>query len=115
MFLFGFCYLPDHNVPRLLLQQGPVGSNGGEQCLPGTFTHSRPWVDTQFAQLGVQAQPQAVKGRGGVEWPVKGLSILLSLFLQSFLFPLQLLRDGFAPLEEVVRNVPLWEKGEAGA
>lgn len=91
-----------------------MGSNGGEQCLPSTFTHSRPWVNTQLAQLGVEAQPQAIKGRGGVEWPVQGLSTLLGLFLQSFFLPLQLLCDGFAPLEEVVRNVPLWVKREGG-
>lgn len=97
-------------MPCLLLQQSPVGSNGGEQCLPGAFPHSRPWVDAQLAQLGIQAQPQAVEGRGGVKRPVQGLSPLLGLFLQSFFFPPQLLCDGFSPLEEVVRNVPLWVK-----
>ena len=104
------CYLPDHNMPCGLLQQGSVGSDGGEQRLPSTFAHSGPWVDTQLAQLGVEAQPQAIKGRGRVEWSVQSLSFLLGLLLQSFLFPLQLLCDGFAPLEEVVRNVPLWVK-----
>lgn len=95
-------------MPRRLLQQGPVSSNGGEQRLPGTFTHSGPWVNTQLAQLGVQAEPQAVEGRGWVEGSVEGLAFLLSLLLQSRLLPLQLLDDGLASLEEVVRNVPLW-------
>ncbi len=85
-----------------------MGGDGGKQCLPGTFTHSGPWVNTQLTQLGVEAQPQAIKGRRRVEWPVQGLSFLLGLLLQSLLLPLQLLRDGLAPLEEVVGNVPLW-------
>lgn len=89
-------------MPRWLLQQGPMGSDGGEQCLPSTFAHSGPRVHTQLAQLGVEAQPQAVEGRGRVEGPVQGLSSLQGLLLQSRLLPLQLLRDGFAPLEEVV-------------
>lgn len=91
-----------------------MGSDGGEQCLPSTFTHSRPWIYTQLAQLGVQAQPQAIEGRGRVEGPVQGLSLLLGLLLQSLLLPLQLLCDGIAPLEEVVRNVPLWVKRKVG-
>lgn len=102
------CYLPDHNMPRWLLQQGPVGSDGGEQCLPSAFTHGRPWVDTQLAQFGIQAEPQAIKRRGRVKRPVEGLSFLLGLLLQSFLLPFQLLCNGFASLEEVVWNVPLW-------
>lgn len=89
-------------MPRWLLQQGPVGSDGGKQRLPGAFAHSGSWVDTQLAQLGVEAQPQAVEGRGWVEWPVQGLSALLGLLLESFLLSLQLLCDGFASLEEVV-------------
>lgn len=107
-------YLPDYNMPRWLLQQGPVGSDGGKQCLPCAFSHSRPWVNTQLAQLGVQAQPQAVKGRGRVERPVKSLPFFLGLLLQSFLLPLQLLCDGFASLEEVVWNIPLWVNTETG-
>lgn len=59
-----------------------MGSDGGEQRLSGTFTHSGPWVNAQLAQLGVQAQPQAVKGWGGVERPVEGLASFLSLLLQ---------------------------------
>lgn len=42
-------YLPDNNVPCWLLQQGPVSSNGGEQRLPGAFSNSWPWVDTQLS------------------------------------------------------------------
>lgn len=107
-------YLPDHNMPRRLLQEGPVGSDGGEQRLPGTFTDSGPWVNTQLAQLGIQTQPQAVEGRGRVEGPVEGLAFLLSLLLQSYLLPLQLLDDGLASLEEVVGNVPLWVRMTGG-
>lgn len=103
-------YLPDDNMPRRLLQQGPVGCYGGEQRLPGAFTHSGPRVHTQLSQLGIQAKPQAVEGGGRVEGPVQGLSLLLGLLLQSRLLPLQLLYDGFSSLEEVVRNVPLGVK-----
>lgn len=106
--------LPDHDVPRRLLQQGAVGSDGWEQCLSRAFAHSRPRVHAQLAQLGIQAQPQAVEGRGGVERPVQGFSLLLSLLLQSFLLPLQLLGDGLASLEEVVGNVPLWTENRMG-
>lgn len=81
-------YLPHHNVPRWLLEQGSVGSNSGEQRLAGALTHSRPRVHAQLPKLGIQTQPQAVKGRGGVERPVEGLSFLLGLFLQRFLLPL---------------------------
>jgi len=89
-------------MPSRLLQQGSVSSDGGEQCLPGAFTHGGARVDAQLAQLGVQAQPQAVKGRGRVERPVEGFPFLLGLLLQSFLLSLQLLDDGFTSLEEVV-------------
>lgn len=67
-------------MPCRLLQQGTVGSNGGEQCLPSALAHSRPRVNTQLPELGVQTQPQAVEGRGGVKRPVKGLASLLGLF-----------------------------------
>lgn len=105
-------HLPDHNVPRGLLQQRPVGGDGGEQRLAGALTHGGPRVDAELAQLGVEAQPQAVEGGGGVEGPVQGLPSLLGLLLQRLLLPLQLLRDGVAPLEEVVWNVPLRVKKE---
>lgn len=105
-------YLPDDDVPGGLLQQGPVGRDGGEHGLPGAFPHRGPRVDAQLPQLGVQTQPQAVEGRGRVEGPVEGLSFLPGLFLQSRLLPLQLLRDRLPPLEEVVRDVPLWRRGE---
>lgn len=68
-------------MPGWLLQKGPVGSDGGEQCLPCTFTYGRPWVDAQLAKLSVQAQPQAVEGGSRVEGPVQGFSFLLSLLL----------------------------------
>ena len=101
-------YLPDHDVPGGLLQQGPVCSDGGEHGLSSALPHGWPRVHAQLPQPGVQTQPQAVKGRGRVEGPVQGLSPLLGLLLQRGLLPLQLLGDGLAPLEEVVRDVPLW-------
>lgn len=79
-----------------------MGRDGGKQCLPCTFTHSRPRVNAQLAQLGIQAQPQAVERGSRVEGPVQGLSFLLGLFLQRFFFSFQLLRDCFSSLEEIV-------------
>lgn len=110
----GLTHLPHHDVPGGLLQQRAVGIDGGEECLAGALANSRPWVHTQLAQLGVEAEPQAVEGGRRVEGPVEWLALLLGLLLQKGLLPLQLVGDGLAPLEEVVRDVPLQGNRERG-
>lgn len=84
-----------------------MGRNGGEECLAGTLADGWPRVNTQLAQLGVQAEPETVEGRGWVEGPVQGHAPFLCLLLQQHLLPVQLLLNGFRPLEKVVRDVPL--------
>lgn len=79
-----------------------MGADGGEERLPGAFSDGGPRVHAQLPQLGVQAQPQAVEGRGRVERAVQGLAPLPRLLLQRRLLPVQLLLDGISPLVEVV-------------
>lgn len=100
-------HLPHHDVPGGLLQQCAVGVDGGEECLAGALAYCRPRVHAQLTQLGVEAEPEAVERRCRVEGSVEGLALLQGLLLQQGLLPLQLVCDGLAPLEEVVRDVPL--------
>ena len=107
-------YLPDNDVPGGLLQECTVGGDGGEQGLAGALADGGPRVHAHLAQLGVETEPEAVEGRRRVEGPVERLALLQGLFLQHDLLPLQLVRDGLSPLEEVVRDVPLQGNEEEG-
>ena len=96
-------YLPEDGSPGVMLQQPPVGGDGGEECLSGALPDGGSRVHAQVAQTKEQPQPQGVKGR---QLPALLLRPLLAI---------QVLLDPLAILEEVVRDVPLHRhKGNRG-
>ena len=113
-------HLPQHHIPRPILQQTTVSRDGRKQRLPGALPHRRSGVNTQFPQFPVQAHPSWIEGRHQrvqtrVQLNIVDGALRCGLFFVdqvglTALVLLQVTLQVGAVLIQEVWQVPLWEK-----
>ena len=84
--------------------------DGREKCLSRAFSDSRPRINTQFTQLGIQAHPLPVRGRYGFVVLGANIASITGAIMSSSLSLVKCGLDLSAVLRQKVGNIPLQKK-----
>lgn len=105
-------YLPEHCIPRDILQKRAMSIDGGEQRLSRTFSDRGPRINTQLTELGIQTHPLSVRGRYRFFVFGANTAAIISTFIgRSFSF-FQRCANLFPVLRQKVGDVPLRDNFE---